>query len=333
MISIVIPIYRVEEYLAATLDSLLAQTEQDWECILVDDGSPDRSGEVAEAYAAKDCRFRVIHQENAGVSAARNRGIEAARGEFLAFVDGDDCVAPDFLAQMRHAACEGIDLVFCEYRRISPEGRELYNSRYREKLASLVGTADPDEVCKFGGEDAVLASLWSCGMLSNSCCKLFRSELIERLGLRFPVGVSYAEDSLFAATYAIACRGIAFVQAVLYDYLWRDGSLSSGWWEGMLTHRSRSLTEIAALFENSGLPQTAQAAKTMRDSLNPEFLLQRMGDKSQWLPLLREYCALENYPQMLRVIASTRSLLTTVVYGLRSPRILTVYLRFVLSRR
>lgn len=90
MVSIIIPIYRVEKYLHRCLDSVLAQDYPDWEAILVDDGSPDRSGEIADEYVARDGRFQVIHQENSGLSAARNRGMAAASGRYLMFMDSDD---------------------------------------------------------------------------------------------------------------------------------------------------------------------------------------------------------------------------------------------------
>ena len=93
-VSVVVPIYNVEAYLADCLDSLATQTFADLEVVMVNDGSTDRSVEIAEAFAARDERFTLVHQENAGLSAARNTGIDVATGEFLAFVDSDDVVAP-----------------------------------------------------------------------------------------------------------------------------------------------------------------------------------------------------------------------------------------------
>lgn len=97
MVSIIVPIYAVEQYLEKCIDSLLAQTYKDIEIILVDDGSPDRCGEICDRYAAADKRVVVIHQQNQGVSAARNAGIDAAKGEYVAFVDSDDWVHADYL--------------------------------------------------------------------------------------------------------------------------------------------------------------------------------------------------------------------------------------------
>ena len=89
-LSIIVPVYKVEPYLPKCIDSILAQTFSDFELILIDDGSPDRCGEICDEYAARDDRVVVIHRENRGVSAARNAGLDAARGEYIGFVDSDD---------------------------------------------------------------------------------------------------------------------------------------------------------------------------------------------------------------------------------------------------
>ena len=94
MVSVIVPVYKVEPFLRRCVDSLLSQTYQNLEIILVDDGSPDRCGQICDEYAAQDARVKVIHKENGGVSSARNAGIEAAAGEYVTFVDSDDWVEP-----------------------------------------------------------------------------------------------------------------------------------------------------------------------------------------------------------------------------------------------
>ena len=100
MISIIVPVYKAEKYLSRCVDSILGQTYKDLEVILVDDGSPDGSGVLCDAYAAKDSRVRVIHKENGGVSTARNVGLDAAGGDYISFVDSDDYVDPDMYEKM-----------------------------------------------------------------------------------------------------------------------------------------------------------------------------------------------------------------------------------------
>ncbi|MBQ8288077.1 MAG: glycosyltransferase [Clostridia bacterium] len=327
MISFMIPIYKAEEHLALCLDSLLFQTVSDWEAILIDDGSPDSSGEICDAYVARDKRFIAIHQPNGGVSAARNAGLDNARGEYVAFVDADDRLAPDFLEKMLAAMGEGVDLVFCNYLRVSPEEETLYTSSYSEKLAALL-KKHSDRV--FPREDRALAALWAAGVLSACHSKLYRRALLTE---RFDGSLSFAEDSLFVAGAALRAEAIAYVEEPLYRYLYREGSLSAGWWSGMLTQRSRSLTAIAERFAEAGCPLAERAAKEMRDGLNPEEFLTQISDRRRALELLKEYCALPNYPEMLAVIASTRSRLTCLVYKIRSPRLLRAYLSAVLKRR
>ena len=99
-ISVIVPVYKAEAWLARCVDSILAQTFRDLEVILVDDGSPDGSGALCEGYAAADSRVKAIHKANGGVSSARNAGIEAASGEWVAFVDSDDWLEPDYLERL-----------------------------------------------------------------------------------------------------------------------------------------------------------------------------------------------------------------------------------------
>lgn len=113
-ISIIVPVYKVEQYLRRCLDSIEAQTFTDWECILIDDGSPDNSGVICDEYVANDTRFRVIHQENKGVSAARNAGLDVARGEWIGFVDSDDWIEPEMYETLLTKAINtSADIVSC----------------------------------------------------------------------------------------------------------------------------------------------------------------------------------------------------------------------------
>lgn len=119
MVSIIIPIYKTEKYLRICLDSILAQTYSEWEAILVNDGSPDNCGNICDEYAAKDKRFKVIHQENRGVINARNKALALAQGEFLAFVDSDDYIEPSMLEEMVSLAVNNkLDIVWCDLSEI-----------------------------------------------------------------------------------------------------------------------------------------------------------------------------------------------------------------------
>lgn len=113
LISVIVPIYRVEEYLPRCIDSLLAQTYQNIQIILVDDGSPDACGRICDEYASTDKRIQVIHKENGGLSDARNAGLSASKGDYIAFVDSDDWVASEYLERMQQSLCKH-DADICE---------------------------------------------------------------------------------------------------------------------------------------------------------------------------------------------------------------------------
>ena len=117
LVSIIVPVYNAEKHISDCLDSLLSQVFKDFEIILVDDGSKDCSGEICDRYAGKDSRVTVIHKENAGVSSARNKGIEQARGKYLVFVDSDDTVQPEYIGTLyKEITREDEDLVICGYK-------------------------------------------------------------------------------------------------------------------------------------------------------------------------------------------------------------------------
>lgn len=170
MITFVVPAYNAERYLRQCVDSILAQSYAEIELALVDDGSADATGAICDAYAQADTRVRVLHTNNMGVSAARNAGIDAARGEWLAFADADDAVHPLFAEKMLRLACDtGSGIAAAQMR----HGTELaWPTTKREKTTI------------YGSEDAVETSLYQHGLNCSACGKLFKASLFD--GLCFP---------------------------------------------------------------------------------------------------------------------------------------------------
>lgn len=118
-VSVIVPVYKVEPYLRQCLDSLIGQTKQEIEIILIDDGSPDNCGQICEEYAKKDSRIKVFHQENQGLAQTRNNGLEASTADYIMFVDSDDWVAPTFCEQAYQLITEKhADMVIFEYSQI-----------------------------------------------------------------------------------------------------------------------------------------------------------------------------------------------------------------------
>ena len=132
-VSIVVPVYNVKDYLEKCVDSILRQTEREFELLLIDDGSTDGSGELCDTLAERDGRVRVIHQENRGLGGARNTGIEAARGTWLLLVDSDDWIEPEILEKaLKAAERENADMVSFGFRSVDLQGKEL--GLFRDKL-------------------------------------------------------------------------------------------------------------------------------------------------------------------------------------------------------
>ena len=151
-ISIIVPVYKTEAYLEKCVDSILAQTFRDFELLLIDDGSPDNCPALCEEAAARDPRIRVIHQKNAGLSAARNTGVEAARGEWIGFVDSDDSIAPEmYETLLTYARRDGAQIAVCDYLLVTEAGEPLPSS-YRleeDKVLDRVGALEQMNRCHF----------------------------------------------------------------------------------------------------------------------------------------------------------------------------------------
>ncbi len=211
-ISVIIPVYKVEEYLDRCVQSVLAQTHEDMEVLLVDDGSPDNCGALCDGYAKKDSRVRAIHRENGGLSAARNTGLDAASGDYILFVDGDDYIAPD-MAETLLAALEstGADAAVCGVKCVDDAGNAV-----RELPPMEAGAFDPAEIYQRMTFDE-----WAWRYVS-ACNRLCRRGLFA--GLRFEEGKLH-EDEFLAHRLYDRCKTVAVVADELYYYVQRGGSI------------------------------------------------------------------------------------------------------------
>ena len=211
-ISVIVPIYRVEKDLPACIDSILNQTFTDFELILVDDGSPDRCPEICDETAKRDARVRVIHQANAGLSAARNAGIEIAHGEWLGFVDSDDYIAPQFYEKLYQTAQRtDADCVMCSVQNVDESGKSIDSALMR--VADEVKTGQ--EVLQKIGRDDVTPYLTAWN-------KLYRRKLFNTL--RYPSGRQNEDVFVFAELFCQVQRA-ACVAEPLYFYRKRIDSI------------------------------------------------------------------------------------------------------------
>ena len=212
-LSIIVPIYKVEKYLDECIQSILHQTFTDFELILVDDGSPDACPQMCDAAAEQDSRVRVIHQKNGGLSAARNMGIEAARGNWLGFVDSDDFVAPDFYEKLYNAAVNAdADCAVCSVQLTHEDG-------------SRMDTPPQWKVYGRGytGEDVLKTITWQDNVpYLVAWNKLYRREVFRTL--RYPVGRINEDVFVFAELFD-TIKKVACMEQPLYFYRQRTGSI------------------------------------------------------------------------------------------------------------
>jgi len=185
VISIIVPVYKTEKYLRRCIDSILAQTFIDFECIIVDDGSPDNSPGICDEYAAKDSRIVVVHQKNAGLSAARNSGLDVARGDWIGFVDSDDwCDSDMFFVLYENAKKYDADVSICAFRIIKGDEGEKEYAKNKIKI--------------YNGQKATIRMLSAEISFSVNCFnKLIKRKLLSENKLRFDAAIKYNEDLLF----------------------------------------------------------------------------------------------------------------------------------------
>lgn len=213
LISVIVPVYKVEDYLPRCVDSLLAQTYDNLEIILVDDGSPDNCGSICDEYALRDPRIRVIHKENGGLSSARNAGIDIAAGDYLGFVDSDDWVVPQAYEWLLGMALEENVKLVCA-------GRYDYSS-WSQELKTGLCPAKREVIS--GEELARRIFLWD-NVDSAAWDKLYHRSLFREI--RYPVGV-VSEDLPTTYRIGLNAQRVGMLDKPVYYYFHRDGSITT----------------------------------------------------------------------------------------------------------
>ncbi|MBQ9936947.1 MAG: glycosyltransferase [Oscillospiraceae bacterium] len=220
LLSIVVPVYNVEQYLARCLDSILSQTLTDFEVIAVDDGSPDNCGKILDEYSQKDKRIKVIHKENGGVSSARNAALDLAQGEYIGFVDSDDYIEPNMYEYLVDSIKKsGCDIVICGYHEVlSDETKDIRICERETSISSREGIVGLIEDKTYRGY------LWN---------RLYKRELFD--GIRFPETV-VMEDLYVNHLLFEKVDKIYLLDKALYYYIRREDSV---------TMKRRTKTDVA----------------------------------------------------------------------------------------
>lgn len=242
-ISVIVPVYNVEKYIDRCIKSILDQTYTDFELILVDDGSADKSGAICDSYAQKDGRIKVIHKENGGVSSARNVGICIAQGKYLTFIDSDDYVDSQFLeVAVRNISNHKVDMYISGITMELVENGKIVNSiKYNNKYSKKYSV-------KNLLENLYIDYPLIC--ISGPCCKIYSKEIVDKNGFYFDESISRGEDCCFNFDIFSAIDTVYFENASYYHYYRENkNSLFSSFCLDLYTVTKQVCTKMLTLYE------------------------------------------------------------------------------------
>ncbi len=246
-ISVIVPIYNMEKLMRKCLNSILAQTFQDYECLLIDDGSKDGSPVICDEYVAKDSRFKVFHKPNGGLSDARNYGLERAQGEYTIFFDPDDWVDKDCLKDLYDKAVEtGADMVMCDL---------YYNDPYRQRYCKQEPTSlNHMDVLK----DLIVGKVYGF-----TVTKMIRRTLYQQYDLQYPVGMYGCEDQYTMCKLLKNDIKIAYLPKAYYHYMhYGNDTLSRHYDEPTYHHDLQIRQSFCDLLEDTEFHQLAYDSKS-----------------------------------------------------------------------
>lgn len=275
LISVIVPVYNVEKYLHRCVDSILNQTYENLEILLVDDGSTDGSGAICDEYAQRDSRVRVIHKENGGLSSARNAGIDAAKGEYLAFVDSDDWIEPETYAYL-------LGLIHKYGVKLSCTGRYDVEEATGERNVGLC----PEQEEKISAQELVgRIFLWD-NVDSTACDKLCHRSLFENH--RYPLGM-VCEDLPVTYRVILETDYTAVGNRPMYNYYHRKGSITQAQVSEKTFHFTQHTAEIYPYIREH-YPEIAPQAEYLRvRSLSHILLVLETEGERSWERFSREY--------------------------------------------
>jgi len=235
-ISVILPVYNAEKYLRSTLESLLLQTFEDFEVIAVNDGSKDGSLAILTEYAAKDKRIKIIDKANGGVSAARNTAIEAADGDYLAFIDADDIYSPEYLARMYSAASEtGADVTVCDYVTFRGEKPTFPEVEISEPRATTV------------------RELLDTGLMTSLWVKLIKKDIITKNGITFDSNMTFGEDLFFCWKACLSSENTVKIAEKLYGYRLSGEGATMRYHEGLYEKYKAAFEDLKGFAKSKGV--------------------------------------------------------------------------------
>lgn len=277
LVSIVIPIYNVEKYLDKCVESVRGQTYSELEIILVDDGSPDRCGQMCDDYAKEDERIKVLHKKNGGLSDARNEGVKLATGKYLFFIDSDDYIAKDLVEKTVSLAEKNeCDMVLFDYYYVEPRAMEIRSTIVPEnKVISL--------------EEEPLLLLAA----TSACAKLYRRDFYVNAECPFPKGI-YFEDLATTSILLAKANRVYYLKEPLYYYVNRENSIMTGKnFEKSSHDKIVALEHILSFYrENGWYEKYREELEYMvfgHEYFEPSKVLALAGEDGEYLERYRKY--------------------------------------------
>lgn len=275
-ISIIIPIYNVERYLRQCIDSILAQTFTDFELLLIDDGSPDGCPAICDEYAGKDARIRVFHKQNGGVTSARNKGLDNAKGNWIIYIDGDDWIEPTYVEELYNAAINNeADIAICGFRFVYEDGSSviehptIWNDN---KQASL---------------NRYIASIWT-----TACGSIQKSNLYKDNSIRSPKNITFCEDFHLMVRLCYFANKVISIDRPLYNYRQRSSSIVHSLNDKTWRDELSTYLEIIDFFRNQGELETYKKVmswRTLKTSNGMTLDLSRFEEFKKYNPDKKDY--------------------------------------------
>jgi glycosyltransferase involved in cell wall biosynthesis len=290
-ISVVVPVYNVEKYLERCVKSVVRQTYTDWELILVDDGSPDRCPEMCDEYSKKDSRIKVIHQENAGLSNARNAGIREAQGTYLIFLDSDDWMTKNALNTISKLSLDDVDLCFNDYIERYGE-KKTYKKAFKQdkidfardgfysksKLELAINDLYIDRDCK-----ATIGYSWSV---------IYRTSFLKKNKILFPRDTALIEDKAFLLKCIAYTDKIHYESIACTNYYVNEGSLSTMSYDGKTEYVLDVFEKLRAYISEFSSNLQDSDVSAHFDNVVLRSLIWRVADSSdkKLIAMGHEYC-------------------------------------------
>lgn len=274
LVSVIVPIYKVENYIHKCIDSILRQSYKNLEIILVNDGSPDTCPQICDDYALKDSRIKVIHKENGGLSDARNAGLKIATGEWVSFVDSDDWVEPDFIATLLEVAQKNsADISVCAYTKVYDDkpSQEMTIGEQIKNMTSTEAMRDLLTYKKYGG-----VMTWN---------KLYKRSIFRDNSIEFPIGKIHEDNFTTYKTYYYANK-IAYTDTPLVNYRQRDDSIMGQSFDTKRLHSIEAAREAADFVRSNEIPLTSEAQFAIMSSYMQTIrAIQESSNKSEYKEL------------------------------------------------